>query len=184
LNDHYGQVIRIMDKNYGIAAGFVLHGSRAGSPEFLPFQIVFDTFDVFIGDYDCNELGKTLADVMKVGDFIKFNGVRVDPAKSGDARDIRYMATALVVAKTSEKVKCLKFPADIAQIDAIDQVTPTKIDNFKVVAGVMNGTRLSEAERELLDSIKSGKLASKVMDLSHLRYCADDVLQESDESTD
>ena len=84
----------------------------------------------------------------------------------------------------TEKVKCLKFPADIAQIDAIDQVTPTKIDNFKVVAGVMNGTRLSEAERELLDSIKSGKLASKVMDLSHLRYCADDVLQESDESTD
>ena len=45
LNDHYGQVIRIMDKNYGLAAGFAVHGGRGGRPEFEPFQILFDTFD-------------------------------------------------------------------------------------------------------------------------------------------
>jgi hypothetical protein len=33
--------------------------------------MVFDTFDVYIGYYDCNELGKSLADVMLVGDYIK-----------------------------------------------------------------------------------------------------------------
>jgi len=184
LNEQYGQVIRIMDKNYGIAAGFVANGRRNGRPEFLPFQMVFDTFDVYIGYYDCNELGKSLADVMKVGDFIKFNGVRVDPAKSGDARDIRYLATALVVAKTSDEVKTMEFPSDIAKIETIDQVAKTKIDNFKIVAGVMNTTQLSKTEEEIIDDIKRGRLGSKFLDLSNHSGCTDDVLQESGGSDD
>ena len=181
LNDHYGQVIRIMDKNYGLAAGFAVHGGRGGRPEFEPFQILFDTFDVYVGYHDCNHLGKTLRDVMKVGDYIRFNGVRVEPAaQAGEVRDIRYLATAVVVSKSSEEVKTIHFPIDIAKIENIDQVARTKISNFKIVAGVMNTTKLNDTEKEILEDIKEGKLGRKFMDFSSSDY----VLQESGGSDD
>jgi len=183
LNDQYGQVIRIMDKNYGLAAGFALHGGRGGRPEFEPFQILFDTFDVFLGYHDCNHLGKTLDDVMKVGDYIRFNGVRMEQAaQAGEARDIRYLATAVVVSKSSEEVKTIHYPIDIAKIESIDQVARTKISNFKIVAGVMNTTKLNNTEKELLEDIKEGKLGGKFMDLSN--FSSDNVLQESEGSDD
>ena len=77
-----------MDRNYGLAVGFVPSG-----PGFVPFQVItviivtiinnckitvtititdillqllFDTFDVFVGDQSCAELGKKLGDIMEV----------------------------------------------------------------------------------------------------------------------
>ena len=46
LYDHFGQVLKIMDDNYGIAAGFTMYW--AGNKRvFEPFQVLFDVFDVF-----------------------------------------------------------------------------------------------------------------------------------------
>jgi len=120
---------------------------------------------------------------MKVGDYIRFNGVRMEPAgQAGEVRDIRYLATAVVVSKFSEEVKTLHYPIDIAKIESVDQVAKTKISNFNIVAGVMNNTKLNDTEKRLLEDIKEGKLGGKFMDLSNIS--SDNVLQESEGSDD
>ena len=37
-------------------------------------------------------------------------------------------------------------------------MTATKLDNFKVVAGVMNNTKLSEEEERILQELRAGEL--------------------------
>merc|ERR1712179_424640 len=71
---------------------------------------------------------------------------------------------------------------DIAKIESVDQVAKTKISNFKIVVGVMHGTKLNDTEKRLLEDIKEGKLGGKFMDLSNIS--SDNVLQESEGSDD
>ena len=47
LYDHFGQVLKIMDDNYGIAAGFTMYWAEGNKRKFEPFQVLFDVFDVF-----------------------------------------------------------------------------------------------------------------------------------------
>ena len=64
VNNHFGQVIKLMD-NFGLAVGFVAWGT--GGPDtwaYEPFQLLFDVFDVFVGESDCSELGKARNIVM------------------------------------------------------------------------------------------------------------------------
>jgi hypothetical protein len=89
-----------------------------------------------------------------------------------------------VVAKTSEEGKRMNFQSDIAKIVTIDQVAQTKIDNFKIVAGVMNTTALSKTEKEIIDDIIRGRLGSRFLELSNLSGCTVDILQESGVSDD
>jgi len=159
INDFNGKVIRIIDKNYGIGAGYVPIGSD--TTECVPFQILFDTFDVYIDDEECNELGKKLSDVMEVGDFIKFNAVHISSKAEDSARDIKYMTTAMVVAKTADELKTTHIPETAARILSLDQVTPTKVENFKVVVGVMNSTNMNEIEETLLEELRSGRVATE-----------------------
>ena len=37
-----------------------------------PFQLIFDTCDLSVEEQSCEELSKSLADVVSVGDFIRF----------------------------------------------------------------------------------------------------------------
>ena len=62
---------RIVNKDYGLAAGILSNG-REEEAGCSPFQIIFDTCDLFVEEQSCDELGKTLADVVSVGDFIRF----------------------------------------------------------------------------------------------------------------
>merc|ERR1719336_1054066 len=77
LTDFYGVVLRIVNKNYGLAAG-ILSTGREDEAGCSPFQVLFDTCDLFVDEQPCDDLGKTLADVVSVGDFIRFHGVRVE----------------------------------------------------------------------------------------------------------
>ena len=60
-----------MDGNYGLVTGFAMFWAEGGRREFVPFQVLFDTFDVFQDDFDCNQLGKELTDVLTVGDLVR-----------------------------------------------------------------------------------------------------------------
>ena len=181
VNDVYGKVIRIIDKNYGIGAGYVSTGPT--NTECVPFQILFDTFDVYSGDQDCGELGKKLSDVMEIGDFIKFNGVHMETEAKDSPRDIKYMTTALIVAKTADDLKDMSIPATAARISSLDQVAPTKIENFKVVVGVMNSTKVNEVEAELLEDLRSGDVSAN-FSVSPLAAPISDVVYVSEESDD
>ena len=61
---------RIVNKNYGLAAG-ILSTGKEDETGCSPFQVLFDTCDLFVDEQPCDDLGKTLADVVSVGDFIR-----------------------------------------------------------------------------------------------------------------
>ena len=106
INNMFGKAIKIIDKNYGLGASYV--PLYEDSSECEPFQFLFDIFDIYIGDKDCSELGKKLPDVIRVGDYIKFNGVKVvtdTEAETGASRRIQYMATAMVVESRQDLIK-------------------------------------------------------------------------------
>ena len=130
---------------------------------------------------DCSELGKTLKEVMEVGDLVRFHAVRLEGAEAGEERDIRYLSTGLIAAKTPEKLKRMKFPGDLDHVVSLDQVTTEKIDNWKKVVGIMNGIKVRTAEQKILKEIESGLLASKVMKLPAV---SDKMLQESDDENE
>ena len=167
LHDHYGRVLKIMG-NYGLAVSFVVHNTgkgRGSVRQFTPFQLLFDVYDVFLDDLDCGELGKPLEQVMEVGDFVRFNGVRLESVSQQRERDIRHLATSLVVAKTPEDLKKLKYPADIEQIFSLNQISKDKIENFKAVVKIMNEKRLRKIEKDFLDQAKDGTFAANVLNL-------------------
>ena len=130
---------------------------------------------------DCSELGKTLKEGMEVGDLVRFHAVRLEGAEAGEERDIRYLSTGLIAAKTPEKLKRMKFPGDLDHVVSLDQVTTEKIDNWKKVVGIMNGIKVRTAEQKILKEIESGLLASKVMKLPAV---SDKMLQESDDENE
>ena len=89
IQNSYGRVIKIINENYGIAVGI---DPKGGS-----FQMLFDSFDLFLGNTSCKEMGKKLSDLIKVGDHIKYNAILIKSDKPLE-RDIRYLATAVVFA--------------------------------------------------------------------------------------
>ena len=52
---------------------------------------------------------------------------------------------------------------------------PDKLENFRLVAGIMNGIKVRRSEQKLLDAIKAGELAAKVMKIP---VTSDKILQE------
>ena len=116
-----------------------------------------------------------------MGDLVRFHAVRLEGAEAGEERDIRYLSTGLIAAKTPEKLKRLKFPGDLDHVVSLEQVTPEKIENWKKVVSIMNGIKIRKAEQKILNEIESGQLASKVMRLPGV---SDKILQESDDDND
>jgi len=159
LSGNYGQVLRIIDKNYGLAVGFLPAGTT-----FIPFQMLFDTFDVFLGDQTCSELGKKLSDVMIVGDYIKFNAAKVESEmQETKVREVPYMTTAMVVAKTVDEIKAAAIPNTAAVVTSLDQVTKEKIANFRTVTNFLGNKKLTSKEEAMLEEITRGDLANQVL---------------------
>ena len=80
-------------------------------------------------------------------------------------RDIRHMATSLLVSQTPEDLKKMKYPADLEQVMRVDQISQEKIENFRKVAKIMNQKKIRKLEQKFLDQTKDGTLAGKVMTL-------------------
>ena len=166
LTSVHGKVIRIVDKNYGIGVSFLQHGEDGRECE--PFQFLFDTFDVYVGDKDCNELGKKLSDALNIGDFVKLNAIRIDSEESAQGKDsanrvIKYMATAMVATTDADQLKLLEIPETAPKITSLGQVTGNKIENFKIVSKVLRTQKLSARETEIITELKSGALLEKAV---------------------
>ena len=157
VNDFYGVVLRIVNNNYGLAAGILTNGRDDAAC--MPFQLLFDSCDIYIEDRACDELGKELAEVVEVGDFIRFNAVRVEMERKQPSRNLRYLASGVVTAKTAELIKTAKLPDTAPKISFMSQLSQSKIDNFKAIAAVLNTVKLDDREEEIFQKLESGELA-------------------------
>ena len=176
LQEQYGQVLKIVDKNYGLAVGFV----QSSPGCYHPFQLLFDTFDLYLGDKNCAELGKKLGDVMEVGDFVKFNIAKVErEGEEKRVREIAYMATAMVMSKTSEDIRTTAIPGTAAVVTSLDQVAKEKLANFRTVVNYLGVKGLSAREEELVEGVRAGRLARQVLEAT--RGLEDNVVEESEE---
>jgi len=166
-----GRVINLIDSNYGIAAGCI-DSSNVYPPDVVQtnfgrgrvFQVLFDIYDVWIAKSEssersaCASVGKSLPDVMNVGDYIKFHAVHVEPLDTDPGlRELRYLATAAI---TDSKLDCLvrsQFPSGIAPVIETTEISPDKIGNFRAVAKVMSSRPMSNLERSFTEELMSSK---------------------------
>ena len=88
--------------------------------------------------------------------------LQVDTGSEDTVRGIQYMATAAVVEASRPEIRLRSVPSTAPIITDIEQVTATKLDNFKVVAGVMNNTKLSDVEERIIQELRAGELLERV----------------------
>merc|ERR1719273_1495282 len=122
---------------------------------------------------------------MIVGDYIKFNAAKVESdMQETKVREVPYMTTAMVVAKTVDEIKAAAIPDTAAVVTSLDQVTKEKIGNFRTVTNFLGGKKLTSKEEVLLEEISRGEFASQVLDSPALptRDNNDEVVLEDSET--
>jgi len=152
----YGVVLRVVNKNYALAAGILTNGKEDAAC--IPFQLLFDSCDLFLGERSCAEKGRSLVDEVDVGHFVRFHAVRVEMERPQPSRNLRYMATAVVAAKTPDAIQKLELPENAPQITLLEQLADTKVANFKAIANMLNSVKLDEREQEIFHKLESGEL--------------------------
>lgn len=73
--------------------------------------------------------------VMSEGDHVKIRAILVP--ESENRKNIRYLATSLVAAKSRRAAASMKLP-QLEQLDNIDQIHPSKINNFYTVVSAVS----------------------------------------------
>ena len=72
---------------------------------------------------------------MAEGDHVKVRAILVP--ESENRKNIRYLATSLVTAKSRRAAASMKLP-QLEQLDNIDQIHPSKINNFYTVVSAVS----------------------------------------------
>ena len=119
------------------------------------FQMLFDSFDLFLGNTSCKEMGKKLSDLIKVGDHIKYNAILIKSDKPLE-RDIRYLATAVVFASTQTLMRTRDIPGMAPKVTQVAQLEPGKVKNFHTVTGLMAKTKVTDQEKKLIADLEAG----------------------------
>ena len=149
IQNAHGRIIKIINENYGIAVGVDPNGGT--------FQMLFDSFDLFLGNTSCKEMNKKLSDLIKVGDFIKYNSVLVQrEAAAGHGRDISHLATAVVFASTHSLMRTRDIPNTAPKVTQLAQLEQAKVANFRTVTGLVGKVALTEKERKLVAEVEAG----------------------------
>ena len=142
--------MKIVNQHYGIAAWFDAHSRTVN-------QVVFDNFDVWVGGKECANINLTLSEVMKVGDFIKFHGARVEEIPRNPKRFIQDIATAAVTAKTLALLQNATIPPGVTTINRVEDISSRKLENFKTVVNYVNRLETSEEEQKILEELEIEK---------------------------
>merc|ERR1712098_554277 len=90
--------------------------------------------DVWINGEILQRSGKTMKDVIKDGDHIKFNAVHVDTSNSWN---LFYLATAVIVNKSERGVREEQMPGRAVAKESSSEVASAKVTTFKTVADKM-----------------------------------------------
>jgi len=143
LRARVGKVTNIIDGNYGIAV--VRYSPSNRSNERHRAIVLFDTCDVWLGLQTAQQLDLTLNQVMVEGDYVKMKAIMVP--ESGNRKNIRYLATSLVTGKERKAVKKVELP-EMEPLENIDQIHPSKINNFYAVVSAVCHNIPGDAEDE------------------------------------
>ena len=143
LRARVGKVTNIIDGNYGIAV--VRYTPNNRSNERHRAIVLFDTCDVWLGLQTAQQLDLTLNQVMVEGDYVKMKAIMVP--ESGNRKNIRYLATSLVTGKDRRAVKQMELP-EMEPLENIDQIHPSKINNFYAVVSAVCHNIPGDAEDE------------------------------------
>jgi len=173
-----GRIINLIDSNYGIAVGFVSTGASKYNPvrDGRVVQVLFDIYDVWIKGVDetserqpCASSGKTLPEVMQVGDYIKFHAVHIEQQDQDPGpRELRYMATAAITASTLDTLVRAQFPAHIKPVFQQTEISTNKIANFRAVAKVMSLRPINQEEKAFSEELRSTRgFQSEVQDAAN-----------------
>merc|ERR1712038_2095899 len=149
IQNAFGRVIKIINENYGIAVGKDPNGAGC-------FQMLFDSFDVFLGNISCKEMGKKLSDLIKVGDHIKYCAILISPNAPTLTRDISHLATAVVFASTHSLIRTRDIPSTAPKVTNLKQLEAAKVGNFRTVTGLVGKTALTEREKQLMAEVDVG----------------------------
>ena len=141
LRNKVGKVTNIIDGNYGIA---VVRMKTPGHGRARAI-VLFDTCDVWVGQQTAQQLDMTLGQVMVEGDHVKLRAILVP--ESENRKNIRYLATSLVAGKSRRAVSSIKLP-ELEQLDNIDQIHPSKINNFYTVVSAVCHNLPGDGEEE------------------------------------
>ena len=125
FKEKLGQVHKVINTNYAYAYAYHSVGW-----EERRFFVLFDTCDVWINGEVLQKTGKTMKDVVKEGDHIKFNGVYVE---NENAWNLFYVATAVIVNKTEEGARREDMPRYAIVKESSKEVSEGKIAAFKTV---------------------------------------------------
>jgi len=143
LKARVGKVTNIIDGNYGIAV--VRFKPQGKANERHRAIVLFDTCDVWLGLQTAQQLDLTLNQVMVEGDYVKMKAIMVP--ESGNRKNIRYLATSLVTGKDRRTVKQMDLP-EMEPLESIDQIHPSKINNFYAVVSAVCHNIPGDAEDE------------------------------------
>lgn len=143
LKARVGKVTNIIDGNYGIAV--VRYSPSNKVNERHRAIVLFDTCDVWLGLQTAQQLDLTLNQVMVEGDYVKMKAIMVP--ESGNRKNIRYLATSLVTGKERRTVKKMELP-EMEPLENIDQIHPSKINNFYAVVSAVCHNIPGDAEDE------------------------------------
>eukprot|EP00092_Neocalanus_flemingeri_P001498 GFUD01001599.1.p1 GENE.GFUD01001599.1~~GFUD01001599.1.p1 ORF type:complete len:972 (-),score=277.02 GFUD01001599.1:75-2990(-) len=143
LRARVGKVTNIIDGNYGIAV--VRYTPHHHTNERHRAIVLFDTCDVWLGLQTAQQLDLTLNQVMVEGDYVKMKAIMVP--ESGNRKNIRYLATSLVTGKDRRAVKQMELP-EMEPLENIDQIHPSKINNFYAVVSAVCHNIPGDAEDE------------------------------------
>ena len=117
--------------------------------------MLFDSFDVFLGNISCKEMEKKLSDLIKVGDHIKYCAILI-ATNTPLNRDISYLATAVVFASTHSLIRTRDIPSTAPKVTNLKQLEAAKVGNFRTVTGLVGKTALTEREKQLMAEIEAG----------------------------
>ena len=143
LKARVGKVTNIIDGNYGIAVVKYTPSNKVN--ERHRAIVLFDTCDVWLGLQTAQQLDLTLNQVMMEGDYVKMKAIMVP--ESGNRKNIRYLATSLVTGKDRKAVKKMDLP-EMEPLENIDQIHPSKINNFYAVVSAVCHNIPGDAEDE------------------------------------
>jgi len=143
----HGKIIKIINENYGIFGGFNQTISTSDGTNIELF--LFDVCDVLIGQKSCKDLGKSLKDVMEVGENARIHGLFIDyaDAKNREGWKVERLATALTTASNNQMAS---FPKTASR----REISRQKIENFNDIQKFLIGVNMTQEEKNLLESLK------------------------------
>ena len=141
IRNKIGRVTNIIDANYGIA---VIRMRAPGNVRERAI-VLFDTCDVWVGLQTAQQMDMALNTVMKEGDHVKIRAILVP--ESENRKNIRYLATSLVFAHSRAEVRGKQLPAQ-DPLDNIEQIHPSKINNFYTVVSAVCNNLPGDGEEE------------------------------------